>query len=207
MLDLMTSTLMIFLLLSVLRSTLSMDDLEAAVVVERQNRFAELFAKEFQAEIEGGEMRLTRNLNLVQITFSDHVLFASSAHALRDRGKGLLRRCATLFRQASETGYEQIQVEGHTDNQPLTRPTYPADNWELSTARALNVVRFLINDGHVTAKTLSANGYAEHRPVTSNTTARDRALNRRIEIRLYFSLTSLGSVQGTGRDSSGPRVR
>jgi chemotaxis protein MotB len=93
-----------------------------------------------------------------------------------------------LFAQAGGSGYQQVQVEGHTDSLPLRRTTYPADNWELSTARALSVVRFLKATGNVPADVLSANGYADQRPVVLNDTAAGRAKNRRIEIRLVFAL-------------------
>jgi chemotaxis protein MotB len=73
-----------------------------------------------------------------------------------------------------------IIVEGHTDNVPISTSEFPS-NWELSTARATNVVRFLIAHG-VNAMRLGAAGYAALNPVASNATAAGRALNRRVDI-------------------------
>ena len=73
-----------------------------------------------------------------------------------------------------------IAVEGNTDNVPIKGGAFPS-NWELSTARASGVVRFLISGG-VDPERLSAIGYADLRPIASNETAAGRALNRRVEI-------------------------
>ena len=74
-----------------------------------------------------------------------------------------------------------IRVEGHTDNVPINTPQFPS-NWELSAARALNVVRFMSQRGNINPARLSAIGYGEHRPLVSNATAEGRRSNRRIEI-------------------------
>ena len=71
-------------------------------------------------------------------------------------------------------------MEGHTDNQPIATAQFPS-NWELSTTRATNVVRFLISRG-VSAYRLGAVGYADLHPIASNATAAGRAQNRRVEI-------------------------
>jgi chemotaxis protein MotB len=73
-----------------------------------------------------------------------------------------------------------VRVEGHTDNVPIHTEQYRS-NWELSTARATNVVAFLLDRG-VPAERLSAAGYAEFRPRQPNTTPEQRARNRRIDI-------------------------
>jgi chemotaxis protein MotB len=74
-----------------------------------------------------------------------------------------------------------IRVEGHTDNVPIHTAQFPS-NWELSAARALNVVRFMSQRGGIEPSRLSAIGYGEHRPVVSNATPDGRRTNRRIEI-------------------------
>ena len=73
-----------------------------------------------------------------------------------------------------------IVVEGHTDNVPISSAQFPS-NWELSTARATTVVRFLISRG-LDRNRLSASGYADLHPIASNATAAGRELNRRVEI-------------------------
>jgi chemotaxis protein MotB len=74
-----------------------------------------------------------------------------------------------------------VRVEGHTDNVPIHTPQYPS-NWELSTARAVSVVAYLINQAQLDPGRLSAAGYAEFHPRLSNDTDRNRSFNRRVDI-------------------------
>jgi len=85
---------------------------------------------------------------------------------------------------------KQIQVSGHTDSHPISEKlaTQFPTNWELSTARAVNVVRFLQEKANVPAKNLVATGYGEYHPIASNKSSSGRARNRRIEILLTPSL-------------------
>jgi chemotaxis protein MotB len=80
---------------------------------------------------------------------------------------------------AKEAG--EIRVEGHTDNAPIATSRF-ASNWELSAARATEVIRFLISQSGIAPERLSAAGYAEFRPVASNDTPDARARNRRVDI-------------------------
>jgi chemotaxis protein MotB len=189
MLDLITSTLMVFMLVTTLQLAFGIDELEAALTRNKQEQFLKQLRGEFTREIERGEIRVERHLNFIQILFSDKVLFRLGDYHLQPAGQRLLGRCAQVFTEAGRSGYEQIQVEGHTDNIPLDRATYPANNWELSTARALSVVEFLSSRNPSFASILSANGYSHHRPVADNATPAGRDRNRRIEIRLFFSGT------------------
>jgi chemotaxis protein MotB len=74
-----------------------------------------------------------------------------------------------------------IRVEGHTDNLPISTPKYPS-NWELSTARATTCLRYLIEKNNFPPERISALGYAEYRPIATNTTAEGRNKNRRVDI-------------------------
>jgi flagellar motor protein MotB len=189
MLDLITSTLMVFMLVTTLELAFGNDDLEAALTRTKQERFLQDFQREFAPEIGRRVIRIERHLNFIQILFSDGVLFRVGEHTLQATGQGLVARCAGVFARAGTSGYEQIQVEGYTDDVPLDRAAYPSNNWELSTARALSVVEFLSREQPSFAGVLSANGYSSNRPVASNGTQAGRDLNRRIEIRLFFSGT------------------
>lgn len=198
LLDLITSTLMVFLLIAFLQIAFG-EDPEAAFTRSEQARFVERFEAEFSREVAAGEIHVDRRLNFLQITFSNNVLFPSDGYHLQPAGSGLLARCAKVFAEASETGYEQIQVEGHTDDRPIWRTTYPADNWELASARAISVARFLTSVPELSAKVFSVNGYAAYRPVASNDTEEGRARNRRIEIRLFFSGTNAEQYGGSAK--------
>ena len=74
-----------------------------------------------------------------------------------------------------------IRVEGHTDNVPISTALY-ATNWELSTARASAIARFVIGRGHIDPRMMSAAGYAEFHPVATNDTSEGRTQNRRVDI-------------------------
>jgi chemotaxis protein MotB len=189
MLDLITSTLMVFMLVTTLELAFGNDDLEAALTRTKQEKFLQDFQQEFSPEIGRRVIRIERHLNFIQILFSDGVLFRVGDHTLQATGQRLVARCARVFARAGSSGYEQIQVEGHTDDVPLDRAGYPSNNWELSTARALSVVEFLSREQPSFSGVLSANGYSSNRPVASNVTQAGRDLNRRIEIRLFFSGT------------------
>ncbi|MAN08946.1 MAG: flagellar motor protein, partial [Roseobacter sp.] len=77
-----------------------------------------------------------------------------------------------------------IRVDGHTDNQPLSGLGEFADNWELSQARALSVVKYMINFLGIAPERLAANGFGQYQPVASGNTEAARAQNRRIELKL-----------------------
>lgn len=187
MIDMLTSLLMFFLLIYFVEHNFSAGSAELAVARQKQARFAEILKREFRREIAAGQVAYAADLKRLQIRFGEGVLFLPGEHELLPQGRRLLGRLARVFHSLDAHGaqlYEQIQIEGHTDDVPARRAYYPHDNWELSTARATSVLRYLTRgarhplDEHL----MSVNGYAENRPVS-----RTRSLNRRIEIRIYFS--------------------
>jgi chemotaxis protein MotB len=122
------------------------------------------------------QVQITSN-GLVINVLTDKLLFASGQAALQRQGLPLLAEVAQLL-NVDRT--HPITVAGHTDNQPISSTEFPS-NWELSTARATNVVRYLIARG-VGQQRLAAAGYAALHPLASNATAGGRAENRRVEI-------------------------
>jgi chemotaxis protein MotB len=114
---------------------------------------------------------------LVVRVLTDKLLFDSGQATLQPAGAPLLEEVASLLNVDKS---HPITVEGNTDNQPIATSQFPS-NWELSTARATTVVRFLIAHG-VSAERLAAAGYAALHPVDSNATATGRARNRRVDI-------------------------
>jgi chemotaxis protein MotB len=129
---------------------------------------------------------------LVIRLLTDRVLFDSGAAELKPPAIPVLTKVAGLLR--AERAHP-IRVEGHTDTVPIRGSLFPT-NWELSTARASRVVRFLI-DGGVPQRRLSAAGYAALQPIDSNDTAAGRSRNRRVEIVL------LRTRQGTAPQGGG----
>lgn len=121
------------------------------------------------------ELELTERGLVVRLT--GRILFDLGKADLRDDGKRLLDRIAELLVDIPNV----IMIEGHTDNWPISNERFPS-NWELSTARATNVVRYFIENTGIPPERLMAAGYSEYRPLYPNDTAENRARNRRVEI-------------------------
>ena len=112
---------------------------------------------------------------LVVTVVTDDVLFDLGSAALRPKGTAVLDAIAPALKALPN----QVTVEGHTDDLPI-RGSY-GSNWELSTARATSVLRYMLDRHAVPARRLSAAGYADQRPLTANTPA-GRGVNRRVEV-------------------------
>ena len=111
------------------------------------------------------------------IRISGELLFESGSAAINPKSHPLLKKIGRLV-----TGLpNRIRIEGHTDNVPISTGKFPS-NWELSAARSVNIVKFLLNRANVHPRRLSAVGYGESRPIRDNSTPENRALNRRVEI-------------------------
>ena len=123
-----------------------------------------------------------------RFVFSSEVLFASAEAELTDQGKNEIAEIAALIQGATGKMPNTIdwilQVDGHTDNQAISSGAQFADNWELSQARALSVVQFLVKEQSMDPARLSANGFAQFQPVNADNTSEARAQNRRIELKL-----------------------
>jgi chemotaxis protein MotB len=122
------------------------------------------------------ETEITRR-GLVIRLLTDGVLFDSGEAKIRPRATPVIKKIAGLLQVDQE---HPINVEGHTDNVPIKSAQFPT-NWELSTARAASVVRLLIAD-NAPATRLGAVGYAQLHPIASNSSAKGRSRNRRVEI-------------------------
>ncbi len=135
---------------------------------------SEIFTEQFSSLIEDQLVRVDSNEFWLQIQVKDSILFASGSAELSAQAQTIFAEIASVLK-----GYDNpVQVEGHTDNLPISNLRYPS-NWELSAARATAIVKLLEADD-VAAARLSAVGYAEHQPVASNETAEGRARNRRV---------------------------
>lgn len=113
----------------------------------------------------------------------DRVYFASGSDALEPAMRLALQRLAPTLRMLAAQGYE-IMVEGHTDNVAVSARRPFSSNWELSTARAANVVRYLAEELSVPLWSISSSGYGENHPLVANDTAANRAMNRRVVFRV-----------------------
>src|SRR3954470_12906722 len=117
----------------------------------------------------------------IVISLAGNLLFDSGKSDLKPRGMTLMDTLAERLR----TMPNEIRVEGHPDNIPITTPLYPS-NWELSSARATTVARYLTEQGELAPSRLSAAGFGEHRPVAPNDSREGRAKNRRVDLVVLF---------------------
>jgi chemotaxis protein MotB len=136
-----------------------------------------------KSELSAGDISLTEDGGKLRVGLVDKVLFNSGEAAVNKRGENVLLRVGSILAGIAD---RQILVSGHTDQTPIgdKRASQFATNWELSVARATNVVRFLQEKANVPGERLVASGYGEFHPVASNKSATGRARNRRIEILL-----------------------
>lgn len=133
---------------------------------------------ELQVEIKDGK---------VYVSMTDKLLFKSGSAAVEEKGRQALRVLAEVLSKNPEI---DILVEGHTDNIPIRTAMY-RDNWDLSVARAVSIVRILTDDFKIDATRLTASGRGEFMPRASNATPQGRAMNRRTDIILSPKLDEI----------------
>ncbi|MFD2411749.1 flagellar motor protein MotB [Paenibacillus rhizoplanae] len=114
----------------------------------------------------------------IAITLSDRFLFDAGKAELKSPAFPALRQLSGLFRGIGAT----ISIEGHTDNVPVTPGSVYKDNWDLSGARALSVLRFFLDKEGLSPDTFQYAGYADTRPAYDNTSAEGKQRNRRVEL-------------------------
>ena len=141
----------------------------------------EALIEEMKKEIEEGKIEITTLQEQLTVNVLDQVLFDSGSAEIKPEGIEVLDRVGKILKELDD---KTIVVEGHTDNVPIS-PTlkrkYPT-NWELSTARATTVVRYLQEKVGIDPSMLKAAGLSEYRPVADNSTEEGKSRNRRIEI-------------------------
>jgi len=148
---------------------------------------------DMKEEIEQGQIKITKLVDRLSVSMVDKILFPSGRAEITPEGLKVLERVGNVLKNAKD---KVIRVEGHTDNVPITgklQETYPT-NWELSSARAINVVRFLQEKVGIDPSDLRAVGMSEYHPVASNDTPDGCSQNRRIEITLIPKIEGEGSM-------------
>lgn len=178
---------------------------EAEAELKRLKATYESLEEKLQAEIKKGDIRLSHSEGRIKVDLVDKVLFDSGQAELSERGVEVLSRVANVLAQVDD---KKIQVSGHTDTAPITKELkerFPT-NWELSAARAVNVVRFLSEKGNVSPKRLVAAGHGPFEPVASNATPAGRSQNRRIEILLIPTMKKAKGSQIVAKAPAKPSV-
>lgn len=139
-------------------------------------------------EIALHEVALHRETDGLVVSLQDFGFFDSGSATIKAESLGALDRIASIL--AIRT--YKLRIEGHTDNIPI-HTLQMASNWELSTARATELVRILIVGHNFAPERLSAAGYAQYHPVASNLTAQGRAQNRRVDIVVLSATARAGA--------------
>ena len=161
---------------------------QKAAAEARAALFNEFVAK-FRKMIDAGRLSIHVRHGRIVLSLRNDVLFDEGKTDLKPDGKQALAEIAQVLKTVSARSF---QVAGHTDNLPIKNKEF-ASNWELSTARAVVVVKFLSQQG-VSPAALSAAGYSEFDPAAANTDAANRGKNRRIEISLVPNIEELISL-------------
>jgi chemotaxis protein MotB len=158
-------------------------------ILEREEKLAELesaqdeLVAELEQEVADRRVQIERIRDELRVDMVDEILFSSGEAVLKPTGLAVLRKIGTVLKKAEG---RSVEVQGHTDNLPIRGPLterFPT-NWDLSAARAVNVVRYLQEEVGLDPGHISAAAYAEYRPRASNETPDGRRRNRRIEILL-----------------------
>jgi chemotaxis protein MotB len=144
------------------------------------------FVQKFKSMIDAGKLDITTRRGQIVLALATDVLFDEGKTDIKAEGKTAIGDVAAALKGVAG---RRFQVAGHTDTFPIHNKEFPS-NWELSTARAVAVVKLLVEKG-VKADQVSAAGYAEFDPVQSNKDDKGRAKNRRIEIILMPNIEEL----------------
>jgi len=134
-----------------------------------------------ESEIKRGEVTISKLQNRLSVNLVQEILFPSGSADLSDAGKKVISQVGDVLKGVED---KDIRIEGHSDNVQLTanlQQKFPS-NWELSAARAANVVRYLQDNVGIAGAKLSIGAYSYYRPVAANDTEEGRAKNRRIQI-------------------------
>jgi chemotaxis protein MotB len=140
----------------------------------------EQLTNSLQSQIANGQIEISELRGKMTVKLKDKILFASGSTALGKEGKAALDAVADAFKDLKD---KNIIVAGYTDDVPTGSKLGFKDNWDLSTARAVTVVRYLQSKG-VPPTLLGATGFSQFRPLSPNTSSEARSQNRRIEIAL-----------------------
>ncbi len=188
--DLLASLLLFIVFLLFVQYLMRWENWQTLVIKAKQRHLALKFSEAFPEEIRDSSIIITEDGNLQRISYSNQLLFGSGATKLQNRF--YLDSSACMFKSMGDSIYHQIIVEGYTDSLKLTPKVVDRlsernmNNWDLSCARAVEVVCFLQEHKNINADLLSAAGFSYYQS-NSNSTRDDRARNRKIEIVLVYS--------------------
>jgi len=156
-------------------------------ISEDQGEFAEPAVKSLWKYLRQAGINESVNIKKIEkgfiVIFGSNVLFPSGVAEINKDAYPYLDEMIKI----AQNNLFSVKVEGHTDNVPIATSEFPS-NWELSTARAVNILRYLLEKGKLPMDRLTAVGFSQYHPVASNDVSEGRQKNRRVEF--YFELSS-----------------
>jgi chemotaxis protein MotB len=165
----------------------AMEEMKARQAEEKKRleEFADL-TRRFKKLTDSGALSVKIIDGKMVVSLGSDVLFPAGSARLSKKGAQAFKEVTAQLNAIPEKRY---QVEGHTDNQPISTPTFPS-NWELASARAVAVVKTMIDNGMAPDR-VSAASFADTKPVQPNDTPEGRAANRRVAIVVVPDLSSM----------------
>lgn len=163
----------------------ALDEVESEKLKEAEE-LAEKIAESMREENLDQEVDIDFTSQYVQLTLNGALLFDSGSAALKEESLPMMKKLGEILARYSES---IIEIEGHTDNVPINTARF-ANNNELSSFRALSVFDFLTANTTLDPSMIKHAGRGEYAPIADNSTAEGRARNRRVEIKIYHSLSS-----------------
>lgn len=154
--------------------------------LEESEQMAEMVQETLEEQNLANEIDIEFTSQYVQLTLNGALLFDSGSVELKPESLPILDQVGIILQKYS-TG--TIEIEGHTDNVPMSGAKY-SNNDELSNGRALSVFYYLIANTTLDPANVKHSGMGEYVPIADNSTPEGRARNRRVEIRIYNSLSS-----------------
>lgn len=167
-------------------NTDALSEVEAEKLKESE-QLAEKVAEAVQEADMADEVEIQFNSQYVELTLKGAFLFDSGSAVLKEDALPVLDQVGRILEKYSES---IIEIEGHTDNVPVSAGHRYADNNELSSARALSVFNYFMETTSLEPSVIKHSGRGEYVPVADNTTPEGRAKNRRVAIKIYHALSA-----------------
>ena len=167
----------------------SLEEMSASLDAEKLKKSEELAEKIEEAM---DEQQLEKDIDMevtsqyVQLTLKGALLFDSGSDQLREEAEPIVSKLGQILERYAES---TIEIEGHTDNVPIHSARF-ANNNELSSARALCVFDYFVENTSLRPEMIKHSGRGEYVPIADNSTPEGRAKNRRVEIRIYHTLSN-----------------
>ena len=154
------------------------NNLQAVESSDLSQKSVDDLMKELNEKIgENSSIKLVKDSRGLIVRMNDSILFDEGSAIIKKNASKTLDEVVEVLAQIDN----KVLVEGHTDSTPIHTKDYPS-NWELSTARATNIIGYILRTGKIPPKRLSAAGYGEYMPIADNTSTGGRLLNRRVDI-------------------------